>query len=229
MSSNEIDSTAWVYGMPIIFISILLLCICINIVAEYLRDNSYKNRLRHRKLAVLISQYEQLGEQQREAEKNYIDPRGDNVHPTTAYDTIKFFYNLRFLAAFMWLSIAPSAATVQDKEQNSMETQPKKKCNNLNRIIAFVELFQFILPRTIRREAFEPAYNEIKKDYLLAQQYKSKWAKRWLCFCFICQTTYMIGDCFRVFFGSKLKSLLLLLVPVGVRELIEIVRRFFGN
>ncbi len=50
----------------------------------------------------------------------------------------------------------------------------------LHGIVAWWELFQFILPHKIRHEAFEPAYNEIKKDYLLAQLYRGKWAKRWL-------------------------------------------------
>lgn len=109
---------------------------------------------------------------------------------------------------------------------SSQNSTPK---DYLQIVVSFWEFFQFILPPKTRREAFEPAYNEIKKDYLLVQKYQSKWAKRWLCFCFLCQTSYMIGDCFRVLIGSKVKSLLLLLVPAGVRELVEIVRRYLGN
>jgi hypothetical protein len=92
----------------------------------------------------------------------------------------------------------------------------------LRKIVTFWEFFQYLLPRKARYEAFEPAYNDLKADYLISLRHSSKWAKRWFCFCFICQTTYMIAECFRVFFGSKLKAISFILIPEGIR-------RFFGS
>jgi hypothetical protein len=124
-------------------------------------------------------------------------------------DRMMLFYSKIFVAEFIINRIVPKITS-----------------NCLHNIVSYWELFQFILPPKTRREAFEPAYNDLKEDYLKAQAYKSKWAKWWLCFCFILRTTFMVGDCFRVFFDVKMKNILLVLVPLAVRE---IVHRFFGS
>jgi hypothetical protein len=84
------------------------------------------------------------------------------------------------------------------------------------------ELFAFCLNRKTKQEVFEPLLDELKEDYLLAQRYRTPWAKRWLQFCFTLKTLAMVGGCLRVSISSKIVKLLLCFVP-------EAVRRFFSN
>jgi len=90
--------------------------------------------------------------------------------------------------------------------------------DSLHQIVTFWGFFQYILPPKTRREAFEPAYNDIKSDYLISLQYRSKWVRRWFCFCFICRTFFMVGECFWVAGGGKLKKLVLVFIPEAVRK-----------
>jgi hypothetical protein len=77
------------------------------------------------------------------------------------------------------------------------------------KLLKFWELFSFVLPLKTRREAYEPAYNDLLANFLKASRLAtSKSAKRWLQFCFGCQTLYMVADCFRVWIGSKLRRLI---------------------
>lgn len=84
----------------------------------------------------------------------------------------------------------------------------RKRTTALSRVLKFGELFAFLLPPKIRREAYEPAYNDLLADFLLARRYKSLWARRWLLFCFLVRTGWMIAESFRVMFGQKLRKML---------------------
>src|SRR6266478_3622932 len=60
-------------------------------------------------------------------------------------------------------------------------------------------LFRFFLPEKIEREAFEPAYNDMLRDYYLAsRRYKSRGARVWLTLCFTFRTFLMLIDCLRL-------------------------------
>jgi UDP-N-acetylmuramyl pentapeptide phosphotransferase/UDP-N-acetylglucosamine-1-phosphate transferase len=105
-----------------------------------------------------------------------------------------------------------------DTKHKSISAREKRK-DFTNRVLAWWELFQFILPSKIRREVFEPAHNDLKEDYLTAKKYQSKWATRWIAFCFICRTVYMVTECLWVAVGVKLEKLILLIVPEAVRRI----------
>ncbi len=94
-----------------------------------------------------------------------------------------------------------------------------------SQFLRFWELFSLILPRKARIKVFKPHYNEFKEDYLLAYcRYKSKWAKRWLNFCFTFRTVCMIVDCFRVSLGAKVWQLLLAtLLPEPARKFLRAI------
>jgi hypothetical protein len=87
------------------------------------------------------------------------------------------------------------------------------------KLLGFFELFQFILPRKPRRELCEPAYNDLKADYLLARRYRSKIARIWLTFCFAFRTVAMVVDCFWLIAGKKMRAFLWLLMPEAIHRL----------
>jgi hypothetical protein len=64
------------------------------------------------------------------------------------------------------------------------------------RLFNVLELFSRILPAKVRRDSFEPAYNDEKKDYLHSRHiFKSKPARRWLAFWFALHVSLMVGQC----------------------------------
>jgi len=79
-------------------------------------------------------------------------------------------------------------------------------------------LFSFILPGKIQRECFEPAYNDLLRDYVRSRKFRSKWARRWIAFAFTARTLYMVGDCFRVMLQGSAGKLLLGLLPESFRN-----------
>lgn len=66
-----------------------------------------------------------------------------------------------------------------------------------NQFFGFVELFSRILPLKVRTEAFEPAYHDLKGDFLRARRrHKSVWARRWIAFCFGTHALLAVAQCF---------------------------------
>lgn len=61
------------------------------------------------------------------------------------------------------------------------------------------DLFRFMLPKRTRERIYEPAYNDLLALYLEAQQsrYQTKWARRWLWFCFAFQSFWLVVKCYR--------------------------------
>jgi hypothetical protein len=84
---------------------------------------------------------------------------------------------------------------------------------------SLVELFSFVLPPKARREIFEPAYNDMKGDFLKAlRRFNGRGQRRWLMFWFVVHTSFMIVNCFWVMCGTKVKRVLLALLPEGFRR-----------
>jgi hypothetical protein len=55
-------------------------------------------------------------------------------------------------------------------------------------------LFPFILPRSVRERVYEPAFEELKEDYLKALPLWTGWlSRRWLTFCFSVRTAGLFG------------------------------------
>lgn len=79
---------------------------------------------------------------------------------------------------------------------------------SFQKILRFWQLFPFILPAKTRREAYEPAYNDLKADYITALQLKSPYEKAWVSFCFTMRTVAMVLDCFRVLAGEKFRKII---------------------
>jgi hypothetical protein len=81
-------------------------------------------------------------------------------------------------------------------------------------------LLAFLLPRKARAEAYEPAHQELLEDYLVARKlYRTKWARRWLTFCFMLRTVVMVAQSLRAWLGDKriraLKWLMLAVLGAG--------------
>ena len=77
----------------------------------------------------------------------------------------------------------------------------------------FWELFGFCLPRKICEEVDEPGRNELLEDYFLARKYRTKWARRWLTFCFTFRTVLLVADCWRVLLKNGAVKIILGFVP----------------
>lgn len=77
----------------------------------------------------------------------------------------------------------------------------------------FWELFGYCLPKKTRDKVYEPGRNELLEDYLLARKYRTKWARRWLTFCFTFRTALLIADCWVVLARDKAVKVLLGLIP----------------
>lgn len=91
----------------------------------------------------------------------------------------------------------------------------------LKKIPIYWQLFSLLLPRKVRTEIYDPAYNDMLVDHLLAlKKYRGKWVRLYLLFAFGIRTIFMITDCVRVsaqdktfqliksFFGSAISQLL---------------------
>lgn len=82
----------------------------------------------------------------------------------------------------------------------------------------FWQLFPFILPKKIKDTVYEPAYNDLLRDYCLTKRYKAKSARVWLAFCFVIRTAFMVFDCIRVLLGNKVMGLFAKLIPEAIRN-----------
>lgn len=83
----------------------------------------------------------------------------------------------------------------------------------------FWELLGYVLPKKTRERVFTPTYQELLEDYVsVRRKYRTKWARRWLNFCFTFRTLLMIGDCFRAMMADKAFQLLLRLVPEPIKK-----------
>jgi hypothetical protein len=94
----------------------------------------------------------------------------------------------------------------------------------------FWALFPFILPRRLREQVYEPSYQELLEDYHVARRsYRTKWARRWLTFCFTLRTLVLVAQCFGALLSDRgwqvLKwTLFLLFGEEAVRRVLVILR-----
>lgn len=79
-------------------------------------------------------------------------------------------------------------------------------------------LFGFLLPHSIRDRVYGPAVQELLLDHLEARRYRSTWARRWLCFCFLMRTALLAINCIRATGLDKLAYLILKLMPEPLRR-----------
>jgi hypothetical protein len=82
-----------------------------------------------------------------------------------------------------------------------------------NPTVRWLELLGFILPRRTRLESYEPYLYDLIADYLLARQFRSKWARRWLKACFAIRTISTVIKCFSLLLGEAGRKLLVYLLP----------------
>ena len=98
-----------------------------------------------------------------------------------------------------------------------------KSRQRLSRFFHFLGLSSRILPLGVRLEVFEPAFNDLKSDYLTARRrYKTKFSRRWLGLCFGFHVCRIIVQCLWGSCSETVKRVLLNLLP-------DIFRRLFGS
>ena len=119
------------------------------------------------------------------------------------------------IEARQFLPFTKNVATICSKDSITVAEKAKPQ----PQLLRTWELFSFCLSRKTKRDVFEPLFNELKENYLLAQRFRGVWAKRWLKFCFTLKTITMVCGCLRVTISSKLARLLLSFVPESVRKL----------
>lgn len=68
--------------------------------------------------------------------------------------------------------------------------------HHLNIFIIIWDLLYFLFWGNIRKRVFEPSYEELHEDYLLAcQKCKTKWVRRCLALIFIIRTIFLVFHC----------------------------------
>src|SRR6266545_2161218 len=88
--------------------------------------------------------------------------------------------------ATVWRPLYSPAGEGHASALNVSEVEPAGK------LPRFWRLFSYLLPRKTRERVFEPAYQELLEDYLTTHgKYRTKWAKRWLTFCYTFRTVVM--------------------------------------
>lgn len=76
-----------------------------------------------------------------------------------------------------------------------------------------LRIFSFCLPGPVRQRAFEPAYEDLAKDYKRASRYRGAWTRRWLTFCFLIRAALLVVQSLRAFVLDQL----LWLLPPAIR------------
>ncbi len=100
------------------------------------------------------------------------------------------------------------------------ERHVKKARRRRREVFGSLERFSRILPPKVHMEAFEPAYSDLKVHFLKERRLcKTKAEYRWWAFRVSLNVTFMIGNCFWVMFGDKLRRMILRLTPDLFRRL----------
>lgn len=128
-------------------------------------------------------------------------------------DTIIFLFSILLPVTLLWFVSLPLRAAGLFKKSSS----------KLTGVILpgwprFWDLFRYLLPQKTQENVYEPAHAELLEDYLTSKRYRSKWAKRWINFCFAFRTILLIFDCWRVLLTEKSTGLLLLFLPSEIRD-----------
>ena len=79
------------------------------------------------------------------------------------------------------------------------------------------ERFSVILPGRLRREAFDPAFNDMLEEYMRAQKFLGNGGRRWLGFGFTLCAVLIVMDCIRVMLTSGASRFLLGIFPESFR------------
>jgi hypothetical protein len=83
----------------------------------------------------------------------------------------------------------------------------------------FLRLFSYILSHKVRDRIFEPAFQEILGDFLVAPgTYQTKWPRRWLNFCFTFRTVLMIFECLRATITDQALYSITRLAPEPIKK-----------
>jgi hypothetical protein len=89
------------------------------------------------------------------------------------------------------------------------------------RTLRLLELFQFILPPKVKREVYEPQFNDLLEDFLIkAQKYDTKWASRWLRSCFVMRAFSTVIGSLWAALGSKVGNVFLAFLPEPLRKIL---------
>jgi len=93
----------------------------------------------------------------------------------------------------------------------------------------FWDLFAYLLPSKIRAQAYEPALQELREDYLVARRrYRTNSSRRWLTLCFTVRTALLVVQSFRVLVGDRaLRFLRWLAIGILGDGAIRLLRGFF--
>jgi hypothetical protein len=79
------------------------------------------------------------------------------------------------------------------------------------------EQFSFVLPARVRREVFDPTFNDMLEDYMGVQKSVGQNARRWVPIAFTVYTVFIAVDCLRVLMTRGAGRLLLGFVPESLR------------
>lgn len=85
------------------------------------------------------------------------------------------------------------------------------------------ELLKYLLPHGVRNRLYLPAIHDLMVDHEESKRfYRTRWARRWLRFCFTFRTVLLVGDCWRAIGIGKTLAFIQAVIP-------EPVRRWWSN
>jgi len=76
----------------------------------------------------------------------------------------------------------------------------------------------YLFPPSVRRDVFEPTFNEMLGEHLRARKFLGNSGRRWLVFAFTFWTMFIVVDCFRVMLQSGAVKILRGLLPEPFRN-----------
>lgn len=84
----------------------------------------------------------------------------------------------------------------------------------------FWERLRFITGGKLRKQVFEPAYNDLLSDHLTTQavRFQTPWTRRWIKFCFGARTAWLVVECAAVGLRGTVGMFLL---PQSVRDFVR--------
>ncbi len=135
-------------------------------------------------------------------------------------ESLEGSFHISLLVETLLIAATHAISRVHAIVSEQATTRVFKKNTISRRVIEFPriwKLFSYILPKKIRKEAFDPAYEDLKESFLDSKEFWEK-HRRWLNIAFGFRTLWMVIECTRVAITSLTGKFIASLFPEFVRE-----------
>lgn len=106
------------------------------------------------------------------------------------------------------------ARIIRIRIQKEAWAKLKSQKPSVDCVFRFFQILSLLLSTKARNEIFDPAFNDLKGDFLNARRcHQTESARRRLTFGFTLSATFMFGNCFWLMCADKARSLVVRLLP----------------